>query len=145
MAPRRRERGSTAQPRDVQAVLDRIEHWRRTRKKRRPMPEPLWRDAARLARKHGVYAISKALRVNHQSLKDRAGKRKPGRGSDEGAAGSAGFVEVAIPAAADFEAGSRSVVVELSDESGARLTIRLPATLEVDVAGLTSAWWSRCR
>jgi len=58
MAPQ--QRGRPALPANVKAVANRIEKWRRTRRKRSPMPEQLWLDAAVLARSHGVYRVSQA-------------------------------------------------------------------------------------
>ena len=102
------------------------------------MPEQLWRDAAVLARSHGVYRVSQALRVRFETLRSRTAKVAPV--ATKKPAATAGFVEVALPVAAAELAGA---VVELSDGNGGKLTIRLPAHSSVDVAGLASAWWSR--
>jgi hypothetical protein len=101
------------------------------------MPKDLWREAAVLARKHGIYQISQALRVSYDSLKNWAGK--PKRAETRAKVG-AGFVEVALPGAVPEVSGP---VVELTDGDGAKLTIRLPAHSTVDVVALASAWWSR--
>ncbi len=136
MAPR--QRGRSALPASVKAVSDRIEKWRRTRKKRSPMPAQLWRSAAVLARCHGVYRISQALRVRFETLRSWTAKAAPLATKKQAAP--AGFVEMALPVAAAEVAGP---VVELLDGDGAKLTIRLPAHSSVDVSGLASAWWSR--
>ena len=56
-------------PPPVADLRQRIEHWRSTRAKRGAMPKDLWEEAARLARRRSVYAISKALRLNYEALK----------------------------------------------------------------------------
>jgi hypothetical protein len=38
----------------TESLRQQIEHWRRTRTKRWPMLEPLWRGAVELARERGV-------------------------------------------------------------------------------------------
>jgi hypothetical protein len=58
-------------PPAVKRLRSRIEHWRKTRRKRCRMPEPLWASAVRLAKKHGIYSTSRALRVNYEQLKRR--------------------------------------------------------------------------
>ena len=131
-------RGRPVLAANVKAVGNRIEKWRRTRKKRSPMPEQLWLEAAVLAKSHGVYRISQALRVAYEPL--RRWTAKTGQLEAKKQADTAGFVEVALPGAAAKETGP---VVELADGDGAKLTIRLPAHSRVDVAGLASAWWSR--
>jgi len=135
MAPRRRPALSA----DVKAVGARIETWRRTRKKRSPMPKELWRAAAVLARSHGVYRISEALRVRYETLRSWTAKSGPMKAKKQAAA--AGFVEVALPEPPAVD----GAVVELADDDGAKLTIRLPAGTTVDVAGLASAWRSHGR
>ncbi|MCZ6726177.1 MAG: hypothetical protein O7A98_02340 [Acidobacteria bacterium] len=104
------------------------------------MPEPLWREAAVLARCHGVYRISQVMRVRYETLRRWTAKTGPFEGKKQ--CDTAGFVEVALPRASAKEAGPE---VELADVDGSKLTIRLPAHSTVDVSGLASAWWSRRR
>ena len=129
-------------PRATSARVERaragIEKWRRTRKKRSPMPEPLWAAAVELAQSEGVYPIARALQLNYQSLQCRvataSSARRPGTGVPRG------FVELnsAVPIApAPSSAGP---VLELSDGHGATLTIRLPSASALDVAGLARAF-----
>ena len=54
------------------ALLDlkaRIEAWRESRVKLRPMPKALWQAAVRLAKKYGVNQVSKTLGINYSDLK----------------------------------------------------------------------------
>ena len=48
-------------------LQQRIELWRRTREKPGRMPEGLWREAAKLARKHGVNPVKEALGLDYYS------------------------------------------------------------------------------
>jgi hypothetical protein len=55
----------------VKVVGRRIEHWRRVRVKRSPMPEELWEAATELARVHGTSAVARELRLGYESLRER--------------------------------------------------------------------------
>lgn len=66
-----RRRETKALPAGVEELRGRVERWRRTRKKRSPMPEELWEDAARLARVHGVSPIARWLGLSYYTLQGR--------------------------------------------------------------------------
>jgi len=65
----------TKRTRDLPARLEglrrRFERWRRTRKVRARIPEPLWVSAVKLAGRYGIHRTAKALRVDYYSLKKR--------------------------------------------------------------------------
>ena len=50
-------------PTDLQELSGRFEDWRRTRRGKLPIPEPLWEAAAELARSHGVCQTAPVLRL----------------------------------------------------------------------------------
>ncbi len=141
-----KQRGqSNPSPAGVQRLQQRIEHWRKTREKRSPMPEPLWRAAVELAERDGVYSISRALQLNYQTLQARLAMAGAGVKAQRTAAAPKGFVELGqalpMPAAPRGES-----VLELSDGEGAKLLIRLPASgSDLDVERLAEAFWSRRR
>ena len=58
-------------PAEVLALGNQIALWRDNREKRTAMPEDLWRAAAELAQRHGVYRVCRALRLSYESLKRR--------------------------------------------------------------------------
>lgn len=101
------------------------------------MPENLWAAAAAVAREHGVWSVSRALRVNYESLKQRVGPASEDTGV-------AGFVEVS-PGALFGDACARATVVELSSGDGARLMIRMEGQAPLDVSALVAAFWQRQR
>jgi len=136
----RRTRQS-ALPGAVEEVLKGIEHWRRTREKRTAMPEPLWAAATAAARKHGVYQVARVLRVDYDTLKRRAKMRAKKR--REGTSARARFVELRPVSPPIAPLPPTGAVVELSDNAGSKLTVRLPLGSTVDIAGLASALWSR--
>ena len=123
----------------IEAVRRRIEHWRRVRERRSPMPAPLWAAAVALAGEHGVYPIARALRLNYETLKGRVERRTHGARQD--VMRSAGFV--ALDGAPLIGAAPAGSVVELSGADGAKLVIRLAGQEALDVRGLAAAFWRR--
>ena len=127
-------------PAPVEALRGQLEEWRRRRSSPRDrIPEPLWQSAARLARTHGIHSIARALRLNYDHL-----KRRVGTGSETAAAGRASkptFVELEV----DQRRSQAQCIVELEDRGGAKMTIRLEGSSEVDLVGLAGAFWRKRR
>jgi hypothetical protein len=123
-------------PAEVRDVLHRLEGWRRGRKHRSPIPEFLWRSAAKLARQHGVSRVAKLLRLDYYVLKDRAdtlGRDKRGR-----AEAKPSFVEMpSFAAPLDSEC-----VVELEHPDGARMRIQVKGGGALDLGVLSRIFWS---
>ena len=130
----------------LEGLLDQIEGWRRMRPRPRAMPEPLWSEAAALARELGVYRVSRALRLNFDTLKRRAkhsGTRAVQRQLVARAAPishSHSFVEVT--GLAGLSAAAGQTVVEVVASDGARLSIRIPCA-STDVVAWISAFRGR--
>lgn len=125
------ERTDKRSPEALGELGRRMDEWRRTRGKPGPMPEALWRAAAKLAEKQGLNRVAAPLRLNYYSLKrwvEGGGDRRR-----SAAPSSAAFIEVRAPAAAP--AGS---VLEL-EKSGLKMTLRLSSAL--DVGALVAAFW----
>lgn len=107
------------------------------------MPAPLWDEAVSIARQIGVHPVKAALGLNYESLRQRLALAD--RGAPSASAGGAAAttfvelrgVELLGPAVA---AGP---VVEISDDAGLRLTVRLAAGSELDVARLVDAFRRR--
>jgi hypothetical protein len=58
-------------PPEVEALAQRLETYRSSPERRRRLPEILWTEAARLARRHGVCRVQRALRLHYYDLKQR--------------------------------------------------------------------------
>ena len=123
---------------DIEQVQHRIEHWRETREKRTAMPEPLWEAAIFLARAHGIHQTARALRLSYESLKRRvvATPSHVGGGKKD----YAGFVDIG-PAQIVGMAQASSPVVEFSRADGAKLMIRLPDSMELDMDNVVEAFF----
>ena len=126
----------------LKQLHQRIEQWRLTRHQHGPMPGELWDEATSLARSLGVSPVARALGLGYSSLQQRV---RSGSESRAGAApaSASGFVEIhrtqlmGAPTAGSSQSGA---VLEVVAGDGARLTIRLPASLELDVEGLVAAF-----
>ena len=123
---------------DVARVQPSLEAWRRRRKHRESIPETLWRPMAALARRYGVSAVARALRVNYTALQRHTLK---GPIEDPSQAGnpSAEFVEV--PMGGWFSATSGPWMMELEDGRGFKLTLRLAPNDKAAVLALAQGLW----
>ena len=131
---------STKRRHDLPARLvglrQRFERWRRTRKVRSRIPEPLWAAAVKLAARYGIHQTAKALRVDYYALKKRVDGARAVTASKLPEAG-ARFLE--LPAAA--WAGSGECSLELEDADGAKLRVHLKGFEAPDLAALSRSFW----
>jgi hypothetical protein len=125
-----------AVPADLEELRGRFEDWRRTRRGKLPIPEPLWAAAADLARSHGVCQTAQVLRLEYKKLKqltdrDAGGKSVQRRRTPVPAR----FVELApLPTAA------AECVIELEGPRG-KLRIQWKGATAPDLAGLSRVLW----
>ena len=120
-------------PLAMERVRQRFERWRRTRTPRRsPIPDALWAAAVALARRHGLYATSRRLRLDYTALK----KRMPA-GDGTVAPASPTFVELP-PALGPCAA----CVIEIEGPHGGRMRVQLPGVPLPDLVALTRVVWS---
>jgi hypothetical protein len=121
-------------PDELQGLYEKIQAWRGTRPRTRPMPEELWKEATAAARKLGVSQVVRALRVNAAGLRRRvmasrqgqpAGSRKSPRVQQPlPAARRPDFVELSGFGASSPVATEADAVLEVVVPDGTRLTIR---------------------
>jgi hypothetical protein len=143
---KRKEEGIAAVP--WVSLESRIEAWRRTRLYRTgAMPEELWRAAAVLAARYGVYRVSRALRLNFENLKKRTFADGVLATTRRAATRREGFVEVV----GFGEIGSREAArdaahteIEIAIDGGARLRLR-HAGGGVDLSGVVAAFLREAR
>ena len=69
-------------PARLENLRQRFERWRRTRKVRSRIPEPLWAAAVKSAAKYGIHRTAKALRVDYYALKKRVEQKTVVAGLD---------------------------------------------------------------
>ena len=123
-------------PAEVEALRARIEDWRRTRRRRSPMPAELWGAAGALAKVHGVAVVARGLRLDYRSVKcvavEGTGTTMPAQNR------LADFAEL-VPFVGS--PGLVTTVLELANARGERLTVHLGGRSEIDVLGMVEAFW----
>ena len=119
---------------DLQAVCDAFAKWRRSRRKREPIPEELWRAAVDLCASYPIFRIARALRLNHARLKQRVQQRAGKNTSFE-------FVEVKAPPLLSLS----PCVVQLRSPAGFELKIEMDAAAACGLAPIISCFVSQGR
>jgi hypothetical protein len=135
-------------PADLTAARRCIEKWRsKSNGQRRPLPQKIWDVAADLVPAHGVYRVSRVLRLEYYKVKKQAETRQAGRRKASTRPSSRrakpvpkptrpAFVEVSAPP--PVMSSSLGYTVELTDESGRQMTIR--SSTGMDAAALIAAF-----
>ena len=123
----------------LRGVQRRFEQWRRGRKGRARIPEPLWKAAVKMAEVYGVNRTATALRLDYYTLKKRLeAKANAGRDGSCGAEGEIPFLEM-TPFG---PIGTAECTVELEDFKGATMRVHLRGYAAPDLAALTRSFWS---
>jgi len=149
-------------PARLEAVRGRFERWRRTRKVRSRIPEPLWAAAVRAAAQYGIHRTARALRLNYYELKKRvegaSAAKKRGEASAAKKRGEASAAkkrgEASALPAGKVPAGSRFLelpapawpgcgecTLELENGGGAKLRVHLKGFEAPDLAALSRSFW----
>jgi len=106
-------------PEAVERVRDEFENWRGSKKGRERIPERLWSAACVAARQHGVYAVSRAARLEAATLK----RRMDSAGRSEAVE----FIELE-----GCTPGGVGCIVELEKSNGTRMRICVREGAAVD-------------
>jgi hypothetical protein len=109
--------------------------WRKGRRHREAIPQPLWRAMVPLARAHGVGLVARALRVNYTGLKNHV--LTDSVTTPLGVVSQPGFIELPITPGL---AGSPAVI-ELEDRLGLKLTLRLVQGGNLEALALARELW----
>jgi len=129
----RKKRGLPAQ---LENVRRRFEDWRQTRTVRTRIPDSLWAAAVKMADKYGVHRTAKALRIDYYGLKKRV-EAESSSTSVRTKRSVATFVELAGP----LPGGSGECLVELEDDSGAKMRVHLKGVEAPDLIALSRSFW----
>ncbi len=121
---------------DLQELSGRFEDWRRTRRGKLPIPEPLWAAAAELARSHGVCQTAQVLRLEYKKLKQLTDGQAAGRPVRRRRAPAlATFMELVPSSTAAAEC-----VIEMEGPRG-KLRVQWKGATAPDLAGLSRVLW----
>ena len=125
-------------PARLEGLRRRFEHWRRTRKVRGRIPEPLWESAVKLAGSHGIHRTARALRVDYYALKKRVeGETAATASSVRDGTDGATFLELPVAP----WVGSEEYTLELEDAGGAKLRVHLKGFEAPDLVALSRSFW----
>ena len=123
----------TAQTSQLEAVQTQFSDWRKNRKGRRDrIPESLWDAAASLSDGFSINELSKTLRLNHSSLKERVETTQLDPSEETCRATFIEFPPLNPPT------DSTEVSLEL-EKAGA--TMKVHAKGRIDVASLVQTFW----
>ena len=113
-----------------------LEHWRRTRRQRSPIPEALWKSAAEVAAQCGLTRTARILRLDYNGLKHRLALTDSPKVSKP--TSSTAFMELlpVLPTAIP------DCLVELEDGRGTRLKIQLKGAGSQEVLSISRGLWS---
>ena len=125
-------------PAELKELSHQIEQWRSTRPHRMQMPEPLWTFAANLAARYSVAQVSRFLRLDYYSLKERVQpeERHPIRVSESRSSGPTFIELLSLTAPAVSECS-----IELEHPRGQRMRIHVRGAALPDLAALTRTFW----
>jgi hypothetical protein len=111
-----------------------FDRWRRrSRKRRRRIPDRLWQMAAEAASVHGVHATARELRLNSTRLKEQLHALGQGQASEE----TPGFVEFPWMGAAPVP----ECILEAEDQAGRKLRVHLKGSATAQAASLGRMLW----
>ena len=126
-------RQATPVPEPIVELQAELDHFRSTHPPRTKLPESLWQSAVELAREHGLYLVTRSLRLGYMQLKQRLGGGSAARRRKRA---QPRFIEL-IGAAR--ERGDE-YVVEFESAHGAKMRVHCKTTSPPDWAVLLRAW-----
>lgn len=131
------QKSSGKTPRDVIALRERVEEWRRTRPCFGPMPAELWAEAVSVAQRRGLYLTARAASLDYGNLSRRLAVAEAGSPAQ---AEAVAFVEWSGAEILGTRPGA-GVEIEMTDREGRRMTLRAPSGESFGIAAVVSAFW----
>jgi hypothetical protein len=121
----------------LEQIREQFEHWRRTRGKRRSIPDALWEAAVSLFREHSLCQVSKALRLNYTDLKRRVQAQQTTVASPT--VNSPAFIELGM----SDTMRPAGCIVEMEDQKGSKMRMYFKGDAGLDLLELGKAFWSK--
>ena len=113
-------------PADLRRAQQRFQDWRRTKKPKARIPQPLWELAVTLVAAHGVHRTARTLKLDYYALKKRAEAIRGTR--EESRRKASAFLE--LP---PVLASGKECLIEFEDKTG-RLRVHLKGYDAADIA-----------
>jgi len=123
-------------PARLETVRRRLDAWRRSRRGRERIPEPLWNLAVQMAGVYGLCTTARTLRLDYVVLKRRvesANRQSPPRPEP-----AMSFVEVLSPERTSVP----ECILELENPSGAKMRVHLKGIPVPDLTALSRSLWN---
>jgi hypothetical protein len=117
-------------PLPLRRASERFQRWRRVRRGRTPIPEPLWTLATQLAGRFGVSKTAATLKLDYYGLKRRLSET------------SAGDPTVFLELPGSSLAAAGECIIDCQNSVGARMRIHLKGVALPDLAALGRSLWS---
>lgn len=140
---------STRKTRDLPARLEklrrRFERWRGTHKARSRIPVGLWASAVRAAGSYGLHRISRTLRLDYYSLKERAEQQSIVTPDPPKRTAATTFLELAPVTNRGFATApvdGYECTLELENAGGAKMRVHLKGAQAPDLAALSRSFWN---
>jgi len=125
----------------LELIRNQFETWRKRRRRRSPIPEPLWQAAVGLCRERSIYEVSRTLRLNYNDLKDRVAEARD-RSPTVKPNPDLTFIKVGL----GTPIGSSECIVEMEAPNGARMRMSFKGSLgECDPIDLSGVFWRQGR
>jgi len=121
----------------LKQVQVQFENWRKTRKSRGLIPEALWDAAISLAGPYSLHQISKGLRLNQTSLKERM---KASRNVTPEEAARTAFIELPPLNQSPISEGFS---LDLENAAGSKMRVQVKGLAGIDLLSLAKAFWSQ--
>jgi len=109
--------------------------WRRTKKRRERIPRALWSAAVKLCENHSIHKISRELRLNHSSLRDRVADHKATQTALGTPSGNFVAVEIGHPQ-------SSECVIEMEHRNGNKMRMHFKGHADLDLQSFADSFWS---
>ena len=129
--------GRSSKKPSLEEIREQFETWRKTRKKRTPIPDVLWEAAVSLSPRYSLCQISKALRLNYNDLKFRIETLHSSLESSpvtDPAFMELGLKAPLIPA---------ECMVEMEDRNGSKMRMYFKGDTGLDLLELGKVFWSK--
>ena len=122
---------------EIQTLREQLESWRQALNgKRKTIPQQYWKSAARFAKKYTIAQVAKYLRLNYRDLQKRMNASSPQKQNKKISKSS--FVELDLTGSS-----SQECILEMEDNRGAKMKIQLKGHHNLDLAGLSRAFWGK--
>jgi len=121
---------------DLNQLRHQLDTWRQSQSGYSRLPEACWTSAAAVAATHGVGYVARSLRLDYNKLKRQVLEHP----NSSALVSTPAFVE--LPLQTSVPRASTACRIELSDLTGAKMTVDLPCD-PTAVMGLAQAFWRR--